>query len=96
MKRLIIFMAAAALASPAMGAPLPASFAQEGDPVRWYAPQSKYDNAMKEASHALKEALAQCRHQSSLRKSCESEARAQYRRDVAYAKGFRAPTRPIG
>jgi hypothetical protein len=96
MKRPIVFMAAVALASPAWGASLPASFAEEGDPARWYAPQSKYANAMKEASHALKEALAQCRKESAQRKLCEIEARAQYRRDVAYARGFLAPTRQIG
>ena len=95
MKSPIIFLAAAALASPAWGASLPAAFAQERDPARWYVPQSRYDNAMNEARHALKEALSQCRGQGTQRKLCEGEARAQYRRDVAYAKGFLAPTRQI-
>jgi len=87
---------AIALSMPTI-APLAAtgsSIAQRGDPARWYepadTPRRKYENVMKEASQAFKEALAECRSQSADRRSCVMEARERYRHDVAYAKGFLA------
>jgi hypothetical protein len=75
-----------------------ASFGEASDPPRWYVPadtpQRKYDNAVREARNALAEQLKECRasHQ---RKRCESDARAQYREDMARARDFLAPTRQL-
>ena len=79
-----------------VAAPLAAAsqnpIAQPGDPARWYqpadTPRKKYENSMKEARAALAEALADCRSQHSDRKSCQAEARENYRHDVAEAKEF--------
>ncbi|MGZ5032237.1 MAG: hypothetical protein ACXWAC_03480 [Usitatibacter sp.] len=69
-------------------------YAEKGDPARWYepieTPRQKYQNVMKEAGAALAEALKECRSQRADRRRCEEDARAQYRRDVEYAREFRS------
>ena len=76
----------------------PTTFAEPGDPERWYKPAStnelKYENAMREAKSALNEALAECRKENR-REACAANARARYRKDVEYAKDLR-PTRLLG
>lgn len=89
-----ILAAAVVLAVPSaacLAAAQESSVAQRGDPARWYQPvttaKQKYQNAMYEARRALTEALAECRKGAD-RKDCVTEARANYRHDVAYAKSF--------
>ena len=99
MKMLAAATACLAIA-PAFAAvtPLPAPFAQKDDPARWYVPadtpREKYDNAMREARNALADALRDCRTNQG-RTRCESEARHQYRDDVARAKDYLAPRRQL-
>lgn len=71
--------------------------AEKGDPARWNepadTPRLKYDNLLKEAGAALTEALAECRAQGASRKSCEADARSQYRSDVEAARSLLSPRR---
>ncbi len=64
--------------------------AEKGDPARWYepadTPQKAYRTLMKEAQAALAEARRECRAAPGDRKGCEAAARAQYERDVTYAR----------
>ena len=88
MKRLICLMAVA------MAAPLATLAAddpalRQGDPARWEepiaTPKQRLENSMKEARNALADAMKECRAGAE-RKACETEARAQYQRDVDAAK----------
>ena len=67
--------------------------AERGDPARWYVPadtpQLKRETLVKEAGAALAEAMKECRATPADRKSCEAEARAQYRRDLEDARRVR-------
>jgi hypothetical protein len=83
-------------------APLAAFAAEDpglrgGDPARWSepiaTPAQRLENTLKEARNALADALKECQA-SAGRKSCEAEARAQYRNDVAAAKQQAADSRP--
>jgi hypothetical protein len=93
MKTIALLLLFTAFASHA--ATRPTTFAEPGDPERWYKPAStselKYQNAMREAKSALSEALADCR-KAKRRDACAANARARYRSDVEYAKDLR-PTR---
>lgn len=64
--------------------------AEKGDPARWYepadTPQKVYRTLLKEAQAALAEAKKECRAVPGDRKGCEAAARAQYERDLAYAR----------
>ena len=74
------------------------SFSEAGDPPRWYipadTPRRKFENAAREARNALAEQLRECRASHS-RKRCESDAREQYREDMARARDFLAPSRQL-
>jgi len=74
-----------------LGACVAFGASEPGDPARWYqpveTPQQKHQNAMIEARQALLVALAECRKYGE-QKVCEAEARAQYQKDVEYAKSF--------
>jgi hypothetical protein len=65
---------------------------QPGDPARWAqpieTPRQMYENTLKEARNAMADAMKECRADASTRKACEIEARAQYDRDVKYARQF--------
>lgn len=81
----------------AMAASRPASFAEPGDPPRWYEQEPRYENAMHEARNALADALAECRAGPREEKAaCEREARERYEADVEYAKQFLEPARAVG
>ena len=88
----VICLSAPVAAPLAATSPNQNPIAQPGDPARWYqpvdTPRKKYENSMKEARAALAEVLADCRSQHSGRKSCQAEARENYRHDVAEAKEF--------
>lgn len=75
----------------ALGACVAFAASEPGDPARWYqpveTPQQKHQNAMIEARQALLVALAECRKYGE-QKTCQAEARAQYQKDVEYAKSF--------
>jgi len=93
MDRNTSFVAAAVIAvSFGLGADGSDSVRQPGDPARWYmpadTPAKKYAVAMQEAGAALKEALQECRREAADRKACEAEARAQWRVEVADARGI--------
>ena len=66
--------------------------AEKGDPARWYqpadTPQRRHENAMKEATAALAEALKECRALREGRSECEAEARARHEEDVERARGY--------
>ena len=95
MKKSLALLAALA-AMHAAAASRPATFAEPGDPPRWYEPESRYENAMHEARNALGEALAECRAgPRAERAQCEKEARERYRADVEYAKQFLEPARLV-
>src|SRR5262245_48384486 len=102
MVRTLILGAAAFAATGVAAATLPSPIAEPGDPARWYepadTPAKRHAVAMKEASAALQEALAECRQAANGdRRACESEARANYKADVAAAKELRAaPPAPAG
>lgn len=50
-------------------------------------PQQRYQTAIREAGGGLKIALAECRSQApAQRKSCQAEAQARYKADMAQAK----------
>jgi len=63
---------------------------ERGEPARWFqpddTPQKRRATAMKEAQAALDESLKQCRAEATDRKSCEQQAREQYRQDVEAAR----------
>ncbi|MGE5096360.1 MAG: hypothetical protein ACM3SO_14560 [Betaproteobacteria bacterium] len=67
---------------------------ERGEPQRWQqpldTPQKRYASAMKEAKAALAEALKECRSPATERKTCEKQARDQYRLDVAAARDLLA------
>jgi len=69
--------------------------AERGDPALWYVPadtpQLKYETLVKEAGAALGEAMKECRANRASRTSCETEARAQYRRDLEDARRVAHP-----
>lgn len=74
------------------------AMAEKGDPARWAepadTPQKKYQAAMKEAVAAQAEALAECRTARADRKSCETAAREEFRRDAQMARALlSSPTR---
>lgn len=75
------------------------SFSEPGDPPRWYVPadtpQRKYENAAREARNALADQLRECRASASKKKECETQAREQYREDMARARDFLAPHRQL-
>ena len=64
--------------------------AERGDPARWYVPADtprlKYETLAKEARAALGEAMKECHANRASRTSCETQARAQYRRDLDDAR----------
>jgi hypothetical protein len=88
----------AAIAPALATASLPASYAEKGDPARWYVPadtpREKYENAMREARNALADALRECRA-SGARARCQLQARSRYRDDVSHAKDHLAPRRQL-
>ena len=88
-----------AFAPGAFGATHYTAFSATSDPARWYQPletaKQRYDNAMLEARNALAEALRECRA-ARAGAACESEARRQYRSEVAQARSLLEPTRQIG
>lgn len=64
---------------------------EKGEPARWSqpddTPQKRDATAVKEAKAALAEAMKECRQLATgERKSCEQQARAQYRLDVEAAR----------
>jgi len=96
MKKPLALLAVLAAAAQAH-ASLPASYADPDDPPRWYQPEPRYENALREARNALADALAECRAgPREERSACESEARERYRADVEYAKQFLEPARLVG
>ena len=53
-------------------------------------PQQRYQSAVREAGGGLKLSLAECRSQAAAtRKSCESQARANYKQDMDMAREMR-------
>ncbi len=51
--------------------------------------QQRYQTAIREAGGGLKLALTNCRQQGAERRACESEARQNYKADMAYARHLR-------
>jgi hypothetical protein len=66
---------------------------ERGEPARWSqpddTPEKRQATAIKEAKAALAEAMKSCRESATDRKSCENEAREQYRADIAAAQATR-------
>ena len=67
---------------------------EKGEPARWFqpddTPQKRAATATKEAKAALDESLKECRSQPAAeRKSCEQQARDQYRLDIDSARATR-------
>jgi len=66
---------------------------EKGEPARWSqpddTPQKRQATAEKEAKAALAEALQECRNAATERKTCEKQAREQYRLDLEAAKATR-------
>lgn len=52
-------------------------------------PEQRYRTAIREAGGGLKLALAACREEPSERASCERQARATYKDDMAFARELR-------
>ena len=65
---------------------------ERGEPQRWNepadTPRKQYDTAVKEAKAALAEALKECRASATERKTCEKQARDQYRFDLEAARAL--------
>ena len=65
---------------------------ERGEPQRWSqsddTPQKKYDTATKEAKAALADAMKECRASATESKTCEKQARDQFKLDMEAARAL--------